>query len=241
MKTLAIWSPRPDAQLIEPISPTISLYGLPVITIHEIAFDAASLRSADGVIFVSHYAVKHALSRLIPADFSNKTVIAIGQRTARALAALGLSVDVTAPPPFTSEALLADADFQCLPCHHFVIICGRGGRQLIQQRLCESGKTVQQIACYQRDKTNLSPQVMVKFLDERAIGGMLLSSGEIAEAVAEQLTQVKRWQFFHLPAFAFSERIAQRAQLLGFTNVIVAAQASQHNLNQRIINWWEGE
>lgn len=241
MKKLAIWSPRPDAKAIETISPTITLYGLPIIHITPKVIDAAELASAEALIFVSHHAVKHLCSQITTETLSTKTLIAIGERTAKALNEQGLTVQLTAPPPYNSEALLNCVDFQNLSANHFAIICGSRGRSALKTGLKKRKKIVTRIECYQRDKANLLPQHMIQFIDRRAIGGIILSSGEISEAVATALIRANLRQAFELPAFTLSTRIALRAEQLGFRHIHTAAQANQHFLYQRIIHWWEGE
>lgn len=242
-KTLAIWSPRPDAKAIEAISPDISLYGLPVIAILPKKIETAqldSLSAGDGVIFTSQHAVTHFFAQVSVQAVSSKTLITIGTRTAEALQHRGLTPDLIASPPFNSEALLADGRFEQLSCQHFSIICGVGGRNQLQKTLRARKKQVNSIRCYQRDKINLSQQVMIEFITGHGIGGIILTSAEIADAVSERLKQQELIHFSDFPVFALSERIGEHARRLGFCNVMVAAQANQHFLYQCIINWWEG-
>ncbi len=240
MSTLSIWSPRPDAKSCEHIAPDIVLHGLPVIRITAVPFAAEVLQDLQALIFVSHHAVVCALAQYPLSYFRNKTVIAIGKRTAATLRDQYLPPALTAPPPYHSEALLADKAFQALPCQRIGIVSGLGGRTLLYNELTRRCELVAKIHCYRRDKIHLSAQVMIEFIDSCAIGGIILSSDAIAEAVANQLKRNKLQRCFALPVFVLSERIAMRAQRLGFSHCIVAEQANRHFLYQRIINWWEG-
>lgn len=245
-KTFAVWSPRPDAAEKTPIAADICLYGLPALELVEKPWDVATrqaLLDAEVLIFVSHHAVTCCLSRLSPAEINHlndKVLVAIGLRTAEALSNAQLRTTLIAPPPFNSEALLRDKTFLALPYQYFAIVCGVGGRTLLHSALVQSGKCVQRIECYQRDKANLSAQVMVKFISEYAIGGIILSSNAVAEAVAAHLLMAEQQQCFALPVFVLSERIGERAKQLGFREVVVAKQADKNSLYQSMTNWWEG-
>ncbi len=203
-------------------------------------FAAEVLHDLQALIFVSHHAVVCALAQYPPSHFRDKTLIAIGKRTAATLRDQHLPPALTAPPPYHSEALLADKAFQALPCQRIGIVAGEGGRTLLYNKLRQRCELVAKIRCYRRDKIHLSAQVMIEFIDSCAIGGVILSSNAIAEAVANQLEQNKLQQYFELPVFVLSARIAAHAQRLGFSHCIVAEQANRHFLYQRIINWWEG-
>lgn len=242
-KTLNIWSPRPDAEPLERLTPNLTVYGLPLISITPRRLtdqDIARLVTADRLIFTSRYAVLHSVSQLSQHAFSGKILIAIGERTAQTLAECGLTADLTAPPPFTSESLLADPRFQAQSVQQSALVCGVGGRRHLQEQLGTEGKVIHRIECYQRDKANVSPQVMVEFMRKYAIGGVIVSSCEIADAITEQLTTLgtsygDTWVFF-----AFSERIGKRLRQR-YQQVFVAESANQHALNQLMINWWEGQ
>lgn len=242
-KPLAIWSPRPDADTVTTLTANINIYGLPLMTIHLKTLSELSLQqvtTTDTLLFTSRYAVIHSIAQLPPNAFTDKTLIAIGQRTAETLTAAGLSTKLTAPPPFTSESLLADPQFQTYHYQQLAIICGVGGRKHLQTQLSTGTKPVHRIECYQRDKANVSPQVMVEFLCKHAIGGIIVSSCEIAEAVTSMLSKIGEQHNDHWTFFAFSKRIAAQLRKAGYTRIIVSDAANQHRLNQCIINWWEG-
>ncbi len=246
-KQLSLWSPRPDAQTLETIAPDIILHGLPVINIvntleqsssAEINAIASTINQLDALIFVSHHAVQCAISVFSRELLTNKTLIAIGKRTEATLSTHRLSPTLTAPAPYNSEALIRDNAFQNLTFQRVGIICGKGGRTLLQKHLQQTRAFVTRIPCYQRDKIHLLPEVMVEFINNHAVGGILLTSKEITDAVTDNLSRAAQWQAFDLPVFALSERIATHANQLGFRQLIVASQANRHSLYQSIINWW---
>lgn len=240
---LNIWSPRPDALPQEQIAPQVCLYGLPAIAIVPIALSEAQrqyIAQAEALLFVSAHAVQ-CLMDLWGADavtvFSSKQLIAIGHRTESALQGKGLSVFLTAKPPFNSEALLADPRFQSLSATSVALICGVGGREILQKALQKKDKEIRRIACYRRDKCPLPAQVMVEFINKCAIGGILLTSCAVAEAVASALSACEREAYWQLPVFALSHRIAEHARGLGFSQVVSADSANRQALYAMIVDW----
>lgn len=237
-KSLAVWSPRPDAKGRVLLSDKVAIYGLPAITITARVLeqdDIAWVKNADTCLFVSHNAVSQLLSQLPTDSLRQQQHIAIGKRTAAALHAHELTVSSVANPPFTSEALLATPEFQALTIRQLALCCGVGGRTVLQKTLTEQGITVKRIECYQRNKAKLTAQNMVEFTRERQINAVLLSSCGIADAVVESLSQACI-AFQSWTVFAFSERIAEYAQSLGFSDVIVVPTTNQQLLNQAILD-----
>ncbi|PID61284.1 MAG: hypothetical protein CR974_04310 [Gammaproteobacteria bacterium] len=241
--TLAIWSPRPaplgESKAPEWLADQIVVYHLPVLAIVSQPVSAAALEALDALIFTSYYAVREALAQLPRQRLASLQRIAIGKRTESALRDAQLAPIMTAPPPHNSEALLASPAWQTLSCQRLGIVCGVGGRRLLQDELAKTRQHVRRIACYRRDKIHLLPEFMVKFVDDYSIGGIILSSNDVVDAVASQLNRANLRQCFRLPAFALSARIAAHAETLGFEHLVIAERANQHFLYQRIINWWE--
>ncbi|PID65416.1 MAG: hypothetical protein CR977_01075 [Gammaproteobacteria bacterium] len=137
-KHVNLWSPRPDAEAFAALTPNIHIYGLPLITIGRQILtknDKAALAAADTLIFTSHHAVIHSVAQLPNTTLADKVRIAIGQRTASTLAKHNLPAHLTAPPPFNSEALLADPQFQSQASNHVALVCGVGGRRQLQNHL----------------------------------------------------------------------------------------------------------
>lgn len=241
MEKLAIWSPRPDAKRCFQLSETVYIYGLPAIKIVPLPLTVLQKQAvieADTYLFTSYNAVEQLLLQVPVTHLMDRQLIAIGIRTAKALESHGLSVTLVADPPFTSESLLAMPAFSDLSMQNVVLCCGRGGRQLLQQALSQKAEKFKRIECYRRNKAELSSEVMIEFIRTHRIASIIISSCEIAEAVAASLAQT-RFDYWHWPVFVFSQRIADYANSLGFKEVIVAPQSDQQSVNQVILAWWE--
>lgn len=243
LRQLALWSPRPNAPLREVISPQVTLFGLPGISLVPLVITQQQrqwLEQADAFFFISQHAVKQILAQVPKQLFADKVIIAIGEKTAKTLKENSLSVDIVAPPPFTSEALLAHSAFIEVDYQTLAIICGVGGRTLLQQTLMRLGKEVFRIPCYRRDMCDLSAKIMLKFLSEYSIAGVVVTSCRLADAVLTGLNTADK-DVFNWPMFALSQRIGDYLYSLGFTQVIVADAANQYALNQTIITWWDSK
>lgn len=240
-KSLAVWSPRPDARDRVVLSDSVTVYGLPVVSIEALPLNdeqKAWVATADTCIFISHNAVTQLLQQIPIHVLQGKNHIAIGERTAKTLRNQQLSVACVAKPPFTSEALLATESFTQLNSQQIALCCGVGGRAVLQTALTANDKKVKRIASYYRNKAKLPRKVMVEFTSEYRINAVIMSSCDIADAVVMNLSQANI-DFRHWTAFAFSERIAEHIRSLGFLQVIVAPASDQQSLNQAIQKWWE--
>lgn len=115
----------------------------------------------DDLVFLSEHAVRAGLPvlRAMP-WFVSARVFAVGRRTAAVLAEAG--VRATAPADATSEGLLALDDLTHLGARSVLLVCGVGGRELLQDTLRERGARVARFECYRREPVRrLAPRVLV--------------------------------------------------------------------------------
>lgn len=244
MNKLSVWSPRPNALPIEKLSASVSIYGLPMLKISPTPLTDEQINttlSADALFYVSQYAVTSLFSQITTDSLinilKNKIHIAIGSKTADTLSAIGITPTFIAKPPFNSESLLTDSEFQSLDFQHLALISGQNGRQLLEKTLNQQGKKISRIITYQRDKCDVSREFMIEFMHTYAINSVMLTSCAIVDAVASQLKQGIAPDFWHFPAFALSQRIADYAEKIGFTQVIVVKNANQRILYDKIMEW----
>lgn len=249
---LAVWSPRPVNTHVSPhvatfsdthvevLNDEIQLYALPVLQLLPVALSAEQktcLMRAEALFFVSQHAVMQLLAQVSPDCLADKIIIAIGRQTQQALQSFGVKTDYCAKPPYNSEALLAERGFDALPFSSLAIVGATTGRQLLTEQLRQRGKKVTQIACYRRDKTDVSAQDMLKFLNVRAINAIILTSCEIAEAVTALLTSLETPRVWRFPVFALSPRIGHYAKQRGFHRVYIAENADKGSLYQCMTAW----
>lgn len=112
----------------------------------------ANLQQFDTIIFCSHNAVTHFLTRVLELGHDMRALAGIriavaGSKTQRSLAAFHLSADVV-PPDFRAESL-AGALAESVRGTSILIARANRGRDLLADRLVQCGARVQQLASYQ--------------------------------------------------------------------------------------------
>lgn len=174
----------------------------------------------DWLIFISTNAVRFALSAGLPHQGPFKTAV-IGKATAQALEDAGLEVDLEAPPPHTSEALLAQAPFQEVLGQRVLIVKGAGGRSELADTLTARGAYVQNVELYRRQGPSPDTVARLRQLLARGLDAILASSAEIVcnlqAAAGEQQARLHA-----LPLVVGGARLAREARGRGFTAVIEA-------------------
>ena len=131
----------------------------PVIEIRPLELgetDLATLgEGTDCLIFISANAVRlglAAIRRLVPGMLAGTRIMAIGQATANALEAHGVTPDLVPPSPYNSEALLAMPQMHDIKGRRYTIMKGKGGRELLQEQLQARGGIVRTVDVYLRVK-----------------------------------------------------------------------------------------
>jgi len=164
-------------------------------------------------------------------------IAAVGQRTAEALRQQGGRVDIAAPPPYNSEALLSSPALQTVTDKHIAIFRGEGGRELLGNTLTERGASVRYIEVYRRTETSVDIAETLRQAGDISI--VVVTSGEGLRnlvSLAKQ-AQLSDWLLGRQLA-VISTRLAHLSKELGFTQpALVAAQATDEALLQAIMTW----
>lgn len=198
----------------------------PLIEIQPIAHcpeTLAQITNYDLAIFVSRNAVECAWPLVAGSQLASIQVAAVGQATAVALARHGRQPDIVPTNRFDSEGLLGMPELEQVANKRILIIRGQGGRELLADSLRERGAKVDYAEVYQRLPTQ---QVLTYGRDE--IDVIVITSAEALAHLQQIASQTgKRW-LLEKPLLVIHERVARRANELGFTlNPVVAAQASE--------------
>lgn len=111
----------------------------------------ARLQEFDIALFVSANAVDHAAALLggeaLPSALK---LAAVGRRTAERAREHFHRIDIEAPPPYNSEALLATPALREVGGKRIVIVRGAGGRELLAETLRARGAEVRYAEVYRR-------------------------------------------------------------------------------------------
>ena len=186
------------------------------------------IREFDIAVFVSTNAVERGLALIhrhggVPARLQ---VAAVGQRTAEALLQQSGRLDIQAPPPYNSEALLATSALQAVMGKRIAIFRGVGGRELLAETLRQRGAQVEYAEVYRRVRPNIRLADLVP--PETNIDLIMITSQDGLQNLVEmaEMEQRREW-LLNIQLVAISPRVAQLAEKLGFMHpVLTAAQAS---------------
>lgn len=187
----------------------------------------APLESFDHALFVSANAVAAFCAQAggQPWPAGVKT-LAIGRRTATAMAAAGIPVDLAAPSPFTSEALLALPDLQRLTDCSIVILRGRGGRELIPDTLRARGARVEAVELYARDLPEVDATPLLQRWRKHGMDAVLVTSNAILDNLLTLLGERGRELLRRTPLIVPSERTRAYASSRGCERIRVADNAT---------------
>lgn len=198
---------------------------LPLLEIRPLDTPPPVLAPGSLLIFVSPSAVRHGLPRLLPIP-EGVQLAAIGRGTARAIeTALGRPPDILPASRFDSAGLLAEPALQAVAGQPVLIVRGRGGREELATGLRERGARVDYLEVYER-RRNAAAAALARLLDEKALDAVLATSGEILEALLDQVRGERRDRLLALPLVVIHPRQAALAQNLGFARIISATSGS---------------
>lgn len=209
--------------VIDPLSPSDDEAGI-----------VADLDRIDFVIVTSRNAVRHGLPRLAdrwPQWPLGQQWIAIGQATARALGAFGISAD--SPADERSEGLLALPALQDVAGKRVLLLTGEGGRGMIEQALSARGAHVKRLDVYRRTTNPEAARHVEAFLQRPAPRAALVSSGEALHnllALAPALVHGDCWLVVPVA------RVAESARALGARRVLVAGRADDESMLATLVD-----
>ncbi|WP_374088368.1 uroporphyrinogen-III synthase [Methylomicrobium lacus] len=203
----------------------------------------ANLHRFQWLVFISANAVNFAL---LANDgkidqFRGVRIAAIGQATARALAAAGLKADLLPEHGSDSEALLAMPPMQCVAGQRLLIVRGAGGLETLGQELKQRGAEVDTLDVYQRRVPSADPAPVIDLLRQNRLDLITATSGEALRNLLIMLGEKDRSQALAIPLVVVSERIRQIAKNSGFGRIYVTDSPSDTAILEKIITWATGE
>lgn len=175
------------------------------------------------LVFTSPAAVRFA-ARLLPLH-TQATVLAVGQGTARALRAHGVSAPLAPMQRQDSEGLLDHPALAKLRGKRVALIGAAGGRGVLRTELATRGAQLREVHVYRR----VAPRWQRRQLDAVSAlpsdARVLLSSAEALGCLREGLPGAVFAALCGAVAVVSSERVAELARGAGFSRVVVAASA----------------
>ncbi|MYH70356.1 MAG: uroporphyrinogen-III synthase [Gammaproteobacteria bacterium] len=197
------------------------------------------LAHADITVFISKNAVIHALDLFpdIADTVRGKTVLAVGQATARCLTASGFDMVGHAGAGGTEALLrLPQLNETSIKDKRIVIIRGQGGREELRDGLLAWGAVVDYLEVYQRDKPDMSEAEMTEFWQNQRPEAVIITSLAGLDNLVELTPAAESDRLLGTPMVVMSERIRQHAMESGFLRVAAASDNSDAGLVDALLD-----
>ncbi len=186
------------------------------------------IQDFDIAVFVSANAVTKGLELIhrIGEVPDHLQLAAVGRRSAETLLSQCGRLDIQAPPPYNSEALLATAALQNVAGRRIVIFRGVGGRELLAETLRQRGAQVDYAEVYRRVRPAIRLADIIP--PTRDIDLIIITSQDGLQNLVElaDMEQRREW-LLNIQLVVISPRVALKAAELGFKHpALTATQAS---------------
>ncbi len=237
---LTVWVTRPENQAGNLCGMIEQRNGAPLLLptlvikpLQEAAAHQSLLAHADAAIFISSNAVSYALAQFpdLAVTLRGKTMLAVGQATARSLSASGFDRVVQAGAGGSDALLrlpvLSDA---AISNKRVVILRGQGGREALRDELLARGAVVDYLEVYRRDKPDISQAEMTEFWHDRKPGAVIITSLAGLDNLVELTPAAENRRLMETPMVVMSERIREHAQESGFRHIAVATDNTDAGL-----------
>lgn len=188
------------------------------------------LSSADMAIFISANAVDFGIDALGGVSHwpEGVSIAAVGAATAAKLVSYGLSVDLVAPEPFNTEALLSLPELKDLTGQKILIFRGEGGRELLAKTLRERGADVEYIECYRRFIPASDPAALYQCWDEKRNLLIVVTSNESLQNLVMMVDSDHGKALLASQLLVVSDRAVKKARKLGFIQPPLFADAASN-------------
>lgn len=236
-KTIVVTRPRAQAA---PLAEAIAGLGgqaliFPLLEISPAA-DPQPLREAVAhigdyavAVFISPNAVDYSLPAILaqgpwPAGL---LPAAVGQGTVKVLAEQGIKGCIAPTERFDSESLLALPELAAerVAGKRVAIFRGDGGRELLADTLRERGATVDCITSYRRSGPSEGVTPLLAAWRRRGLDALTVSSSEGLRYLVDLLDVEGRDFLAATPIFVPHARIAENAQAMGLSKIVLTGPA----------------
>ncbi len=201
----------------------------------------AAASQSDWLIFTSTNAVDFAIKAFNGKMPALPKIAAVGKATAQALENAAWQVDCVPATEFSSEGLLAEAALQAVSNQNCFIVRGVGGRDKLEQGLRSRGAHVAYLEVYRRQQPKIDNRDLVKRIAEQQLDALTITSIEALQNLLTMLDSVSAKQLQTLLLVAASQRIAEAAEQLGFTQIAVSQQPTDLAILETLTTLFNGE
>jgi uroporphyrinogen III methyltransferase/synthase len=197
----------------------------------------SELGQFDWLIFISPQAV-NATSAMLKQHWPNwpaqLKIAAVGAGTATVLAEENFADVIHPAEQWNSEGLLALPDLQNLKGKKVALVRGEGGRELLADTLAERGAEVTPLIAYRRALPTTSANNILKLVAKKTIAAIVCTSADGLQNLT-LLLAAQRQQLTAVPLIVISQRMQDLAEELGFSQILLAKNAS-HDAIMAVIN-----
>ena len=203
----------------------------PVITIKAIpaqSWGDISIADCDMIIFVSRNAVSYFIEGLREKLSDNIQLVAIGSGTANVMSEYGLRVDIQPQSPAGSESLLAMPELNNVKDKQILIVRGQGGRELLADTLLARGAKISYVEVYQRQIPSPSnDNVELARTADCVVVTSVAGLNNLCQLIGGDTLKDKQ-------LVVVSKRIKQHAVALGFQQIMIADDANDNAVMQKV-------
>ncbi|GKX64518.1 uroporphyrinogen-III synthase [Pragia fontium] len=232
-------SPMGEALVKQLIEQGREAYHTPLITfspgreLDKLPDYLANLREDDIIIAASQHAVHYAHDLLKHKQQSwpeNCRYFAIGYKTATELQQATRFTVHWPEGREISEQLLELPQLQHVAGKNILILRGNGGRQLLAETLQKRGASVTFCECYQRNPIAYHGDDLCQYWQQISINILVITSGEMLQQLYELVPTGYRNWLLNCHLLIVSERLADQAKNLGWTQCHIADNADNDAL-----------
>lgn len=189
-----------------------------------------TLAAVDFAIFISANAVDAAMTFCGGAEDwpEDVMIVSVGRGTTLKLKDYGLTVNLTAPEPFNSEALLELPELENIADKSFLIFRGEGGRKLLADTLRSRGANVDYVECYRRLIPDIDASLLYQCWDEQCNSIIVVTSNEGLNNLVKMVAGEYQKILLASTLVVVSERAIKLAKELGFKKKPELAKAASN-------------
>ncbi|WP_281646411.1 uroporphyrinogen-III synthase [Parendozoicomonas sp. Alg238-R29] len=204
---------------------------LPMVAITPLTLTSQpdNLAQFSKIIAISVPSVDIAL-RTLP-EFSPQTQwVTPGLGTAQALKSHGIQ-PLTPHSEFTSEAMLALPELNQVTGEKILLLKGEGGRELLRNELSRRGAEVVSLDLYRRQCPDYQQGEIETTVASADINAIVATSGQIVSNLHTCCPDDLK----NLPLIIPSQRVAEKAEALGFKRVVVSQGAGDQDIAEALL------
>ena len=174
------------------------------------------------LVFTSPRSVDFGLPQIPPAVSMAAKIAAIGPTTARALAAAGKSVQFESENGYSSESLLRTLAGEANQNGgNALVLCAPGGREVLVDRLDESGWAARPLWVYERLAADIRPAALEAINAAESLL-TVFTSAEAMNSLSQRLPPSTWYRICRGKWLVISERLQRLSRAFGPTEIHIA-------------------